>query len=228
MVIFEPALRAIGQISDRVFLGVVVHSVFWAAVAFLGLAAGSVWGVQHLLAGQGWLAWVAAVAGGVGSALLALVLFLPLATVIASLFIDRIAAAVEARHYPWLPPARPARLGTQIWDSVALGLKVLLLQVLALLLTVLVPGLGFALGWMVSAWAIGKGLFVAVAMRRMTRAEAHGLYRARRPLVLVQGGLMSAGSLVPVLNLLTPVLGTAAMVHVLHLPGSGLWVRAPV
>ena len=35
---------------------------------------------------------------------------------------------------------------------------------------------------------------------------------------MVQGGWMAALAVVPVLNLLAPVLGTAAMVHVLHAP----------
>jgi uncharacterized protein involved in cysteine biosynthesis len=57
---------------------------------------------------------------------------------------------------------------------------------------------------------------VAVAMRRMNRAEATALYARRRWMVLSQGGIATACSLVPVLNLLAPVLGTACMVHVLH------------
>jgi uncharacterized protein involved in cysteine biosynthesis len=56
----------------------------------------------------------------------------------------------------------------------------------------------------------------------MDRASAQALYRQRRLGVLAQGGLMTAGSLVPLLNLLTPVLGTAAMVHLLHAEGHGL------
>jgi uncharacterized protein involved in cysteine biosynthesis len=34
--------------------------------------------------------------------------------------------------------------------------------------------------------------------------------------VLAQGALMAVASLVPLLNLFVPVLGTAAMVHLLH------------
>jgi uncharacterized protein involved in cysteine biosynthesis len=93
---------------------------------------------------------------------------------------------------------------------------------LALVLALLLPGVGFALGWLVASWAIGRGVFVAVAMRRMDRRAANALYRDRRTDVLLQGGLMTAGNLVPLLNLLVPVLGVAAMVHVLHLPRRGL------
>ncbi|HEY2132585.1 MAG TPA: EI24 domain-containing protein [Acetobacteraceae bacterium] len=216
MPIFAPALRAITQLDDAAFLGVLLRSVAWAAVTFALLAAAIIWGAHAVLANHGMWAWLAALLGGVGTAVLALFMFLPLAAVIATLFVDRVAEAVERRYYPALPAARAAPLSSQIWDGVALGLRVLGLQILALLLALALPGVGWVLGWLVAAWAIGRGLFVAVAMRRMDRASAQALYRGRRLNVLTQGGLISACSLVPLLNLLAPVLGTAAMVHVMQ------------
>jgi CysZ protein len=216
MPILAPALRAIAQLDDRVFLGVLLRSVAWAAVAFALLAAGIVWGTHMLLENHGFWSWLAALLGGVGAAALSLYLFLPVAAMIATLFVDRVAEAVERRFYPELLTARAAPLASQIWDGIALGLRVLVLQIVALVLALLLPGIGLVLGWLVAAWAIGRGLFVAVAMRRMDRAAAHALYRGRRLNVLAQGGLISACSLVPVLNLLAPVLGTAAMVHVMQ------------
>ncbi|MBU6498968.1 MAG: EI24 domain-containing protein [Rhodospirillales bacterium] len=221
MLILAAPLRALSQLDDRAFLGVLLHSLIWSTLAFAALTIGVVWGVHAWLASHAVWAWLAALLGGAGAALLALVLFLPVAGLIASLFLERIAAAVERRFYPNLPPATPAPLAQQIGDGIALGLRVFGLQIAALLLALLLPGVGLVLGWLVAAWAIGRGLFVAVAMRRMSRADATALYRRRRLAVLGQGGLMSAASLVPIANLLVPVLGTAAMVHVLHAPPAG-------
>jgi uncharacterized protein involved in cysteine biosynthesis len=229
-----PFLRAISQMDDRVFLSTVLQSVLWSALALALLGVGMGWEAYHIAAGHGWLAWIASLFGVVGAALLTLLLFVPLATAIASLFSDRIAAAVERRYFPTLPPATPATLAAQAWDGIALGLKVLLMQLLALLLALLLPGLGLLLGWLVAAWAMGRGLFVAVAMRRMPRSAALALYRRRRLPVLAQGGLMVAAALVPVLNLFAPVLGVAALVHVLHADAgphtaaSGLFIRRGV
>jgi CysZ protein len=75
---------------------------------------------------------------------------------------------------------------------------------------------GLALALLVSGWAIGRGLFVAVAMRRMGRPAAQALYRRHRFAVLVPGMLLALAALVPGLNVLVPILGTAAMVHVLN------------
>lgn len=211
-----PFLRAISQMDDRAFLSTVLQSVLWSALALALLGVGMAWEAYHIAAGHGWVAWAASFFGVIGAALLTLLLFVPLATAIALLFSDRIAAAVERRYFPFLPPAAPAALAAQAWDGIALGLKVLLMQLLALLLALLLPGLGLLLGWLVAAWAMGRGLFVAVAMRRMSRAAALAQYRRQRLPVVVQGGLMVAAALVPLVNLFAPVLGVAALVHVLH------------
>jgi uncharacterized protein involved in cysteine biosynthesis len=103
----------------------------------------------------------------------------------------------------------------QAWDGIAVALRVLLLSVVALVLALLIPGVGLVLGWFISAYAIGRGLFVAVAMRRMPRDAAESLYTARRTSVLLTGGVLATATYVPFVNLLIPVIGVAAMVHVL-------------
>ena len=212
----DPALRALAQLDEPAFLGVVLRSVAWTAALFVIVASCLGFAIAHALQDHGWLAWLGPVFGLVFGIFAALFLFTPVAALVASLFVDRIAAAVEARHYPWLPPLQPAPLSQQLWDGVALGWRVLMMQLLAVLLALLLPGLGFALGLVIGAWAIGRGLFVAVAMRRMQRPAAMAAYRHSRLSVLLQGGMISAAGLVPILNLIAPVLGIAAMVHVLH------------
>ena len=208
--------RAVGQLADPVFQGVVLRSLLLSAAVFLGLLAASVWGVRELVVGPGWLGWLAGVLGGIGAALLALWLFVPAAVLISTLYIERVALAVERRFYPSLPPASGAPLSVQAWDGVVLGLQLVPLQLLTLVLTLLLPGVGLVLGLLMTGWAIGRGLFVAVAMRRMSRVDALRLYRARRGDVLAPGVALAAIGLVPFANLLVPVLGTAAMVHVLQ------------
>ncbi len=208
-------LRALAQLGDPVFLGVVWRSVGWSILCFAALHVGTFWAVHRLLDLHGWLAWTADFVGTIGASFLALWLFLPVAAAIGMLYFDRIAFAVERRFYPWLPPPRGAPMTEQMWDGIAVAVRVLLLNVLALVLALLVPGAGLVLGWMIAAYAIGRGLFVAVAMRRMPRFAAESLYRARRGPVLLTGALLALASNIPLLNLLIPVIGTAAMVHVL-------------
>lgn len=213
--LFSPLARALSQLDDRVFLGVLLRSVLWAVVCFMSLHVATIWAVRHVLHLHGWIGWIAGVLGGIGASLLALWLFLPVAAIIGTFYIDRVARAVERRYYPWLPPAQGASIGAQIWDAISVGLRILLLSVLALILALILPGVGLILAWFIGGYAIGRGLFVAVAMRRMPRLHAEAAYRHARPVILAQGCAMALAGSIPILNLLIPVVGTAAMVHVL-------------
>ncbi|HVZ07136.1 EI24 domain-containing protein [Rhodopila sp.] len=212
---FAPVMRALAQLDDPVFLGVLVRCVAWSVVCFVALYAGAIATAHWLLNLHGWLAWMADLLGSIGAALLAFWLFLPVAAAIGTLYFDRIAFAVERRYYPWLPPPHAAPLLEQVWDGLAVALRVLAMNIVALVLALLIPGVGLVLGWMVAAYAIGRGLFVAVAMRRMPRESAESLYQARRWSVLLTGGVLALAAYVPLANLLIPVVGVAAMVHVL-------------
>lgn len=212
---FSPLLRALGQIDDRVFLGVLLRSLAWAGACFVALHVAAVYAVQRLLDPHGVIGWVAGIVAGFGATLLALWLFLPIAAVIGTLYIDRIARAVELRHYPSLPPARGAPLLSQLWDALGVGVRILALTLLALIVALILPGIGLILAWLIGGYAIGRGLFVAVAMRRLPREAATLLYRRARLAVLAQGLILALAGYVPLLNLLIPIVGTAAMVHVL-------------
>ena len=212
---FSPLARSVAQITDPAFLVVLLVSLLCSAAVFSGLHLGVLWAVHRALALHGWVAWVADVLGSVGAWLLGLWLFLPLAAGIATLFIDRVARAVERRYYPMLPPAPGASLLAELADALALVWRILLLNLLALVLALVLPGIGLLLAWAIGAYAIGRGLFMTVALRRFDRRSAERLYAANRPAVLVQGGVMALAGYLPGFNLLIPVLGTAAMVHVL-------------
>jgi CysZ protein len=212
-----PVARAVGQFDDPVFRGVVLRSVVWSLACFAALHLTTIWTIHRFLAFQGWLAWIADILGSLGASLLAFWLFFPVAAGIGTLYCDRIASAVDRRFYPWLPVTESAPMLEQVWDGVAVALKVLALSIAALVLALLIPGLGLFLGWMIAAYAIGRGLFVSVAMRRMPRAVAESLYRRRRGTILVQGGILALAAYIPALNLLIPVIGAAAMVHVLDM-----------
>lgn len=215
--VFLPVLRAVGQFDDRAFHGILLRSVAWSIGCFAALHIGSIWAINRLLALHGWLAWSIDVLGSIAASILALWLFLPVAVVIGTLYFDRIAGAVELKFYPWLPPPRGAPLLEQAWDGVEVAVKVLALNIAGLLLAFLLPGIGFLLSWSIAAYAIGRGLFVAVAMRRMPRAAAESLYRSRKGTVLVQGAILALAGYIPLLDLLIPIIGVAAMVHIVDM-----------
>jgi uncharacterized protein involved in cysteine biosynthesis len=213
--LLSPILLSLAQIPERAFMAVLLWSLAWSAAVFVVLHLAVIWAVHNLLALHGWREWVSDILGGLGASLLGLWLFFPVAALIATFLVERIARAVEHRHYPSLPPAPGPSLLAEIADGLALAWRILLLNLLALVLALLLPGVGLLLAWAIGAYAIGRGLFVTVALRRFDRRAAEALYLANRGTILAQGGILALAGYLPGLNLLIPVIGTAAMVHVL-------------
>jgi len=206
---------ALAQIGDPAFRRPLLLGVLGAAAA-IGLL---VWGAveaAHWAAGTtGWLSWAAQAGGGLAALVLAWWLFLPVTAVIAAQLVEPVAAAVERRHYPHLPPPRGASVAAQAAFGLLFGLRMLALQVLLLPL-LLVPVLGFLLALAVSAHALGAGMVRQTAMLRMGTADSRAAWRARRWSGWALGLALAALAMVPLFNLLVPVLGTAAAVHVLQ------------
>lgn len=216
---FAVLLLPLRQLGDPAFLAPLAKALLAALLAFLGLAALAAWGVAGLAGGSGWLAGLAGALGGVLVLGLAVWLFVPVLLGLAGLFLDQVAAAVERRYYPGLPPAQGAGAVAQAAFNLGFALKTGALSLLALPLLLLAPPFGALALWLVSTIALGHGLFEGVAQRRMGVAAARALRRRREGAVLALGGLLAGMALVPGLNLLVPVLGTAAMTHLLHRSG---------
>jgi len=209
-------LLAIAQISDPAFLRPALKGAALAAVAsallLWGCIEGAAWAASG---GPAWLGWIAGTLGGVGGVFLAWWLFLPVAVTLAGLFVEDVARAVEAKHYPGLPPARGAPVAAQALWALVFGVKMLAVQILLLPL-MLVPGLGFVVALVVSALVLGRGFFEGTAQRRLSVAGGRAAAQAQRWQVWGLGLALAVLSLVPLLGLLVPSLGTAASVHLLR------------
>ena len=137
---FALALR---QLPDPAFLGALAKGLLAALAAFLGLAALAAWGLGALAGGTGWLAGIAAAAGGLAAIGLAVWLFVPVMIGLSGLFLDGVAAAVERRFYPHLAQAAGgASLAAQARINIGLALRTGGLTVLALPLAIVAPPFG--------------------------------------------------------------------------------------
>ncbi|MBW6400215.1 EI24 domain-containing protein [Roseomonas sp. HJA6] len=208
-------LLALGQIGDPAFRRPLFLGILGAAVALALLIWGAVEAASWAAGGTGWLSWLAQAGGGAAGLLLAWWLFLPVAAAIAAQLVEPVAAAVERRFYPWLPPARGASIAAQIAFGLRFGLKLLLLQIL-LVPMLFVPLVGFILALVISAYALGAGMVLQTALLRMDMPAARMAWARNRLSGWVLGLVLALMALVPLLNLLIPVLGTAASVHILH------------
>jgi CysZ protein len=106
-------------------------------------------------------------------------------------------------------------VAAQVAFGLRFGLRLLVIQLLLLPL-LFVPVVGFALALLVSAHALGSGMVQQTALLRMDAAAARQAWRRMRLSGWLLGLALAAMALVPLLNLLVPVLGTAAAVHLLQ------------
>ena len=156
----------------------------------------------------GWPALV----GGLGALLLAVWLFVPAALLIATLYIDRVAAAVDRRFYPGLPPAAGrAAGGAGVGRRRARACRCWRCRSLALVLR---AGCCRASGWCwagsITGWAIGRGLFVGGGDAADGRGrQALHVYARPAAAGAGAGAALALAGTVPLVNLLVPVLGMA-------------------
>ena len=156
-----------------------------------------------------WLGWiVAALAIG----LLAALLIVPVSAIVAGLFLDGAAGAIERRHYPGDRPGEALPLGVAIPMALRFLGVVIVANLLALVL-LLVPGINAVAFLLVNGYLLGREFFDFAAMRQRPIAEARDL-RSRHGGTVMLAGLLLAGLLaVPVVNLAVPLFGAALMVH---------------
>lgn len=205
-----PSPRVIRILAQSLALTLLIFAAAGAAIFF---------GVRWALAHWRWLDGASLDMAGVLIAL-ALVagswlLFRAVAIVVVGLFADAIVADVEGRHYP-----AAASLAVDVgWrQNIALALASLgrliggNLLALPLYIVLLVTGIGTPiLALAVNALLLGRDLEAMVLARHPDRP------RFDRPTRWSLGLLSAASFVVPVANLLAPILSAAMAVHLLHL-----------
>ncbi len=131
---------------------------------------------------------------------------------VASFFADEIAELVERTHYP----ADPSGVALPLWRAATEGVKTAQLAVAVYLLALpflLVAGAGAVLFFIATAWLLGREYFELAAMRFHSVADAKALRRTHRGMVFTAGLFIAGFVSIPILNLATPLFGTAFMVH---------------
>ena len=155
----------------------------------------------------------AMVLSGLGIMVALFFLVPPVVSLVAGFFQDQIADLVEATHYPGDAPGKEVPTGRSIFLAVRFALLVLVVNIGALFL-LLVPGINIFAWWLANGYLLGREYFEFAAMRFMPEEEAKALRRQHRGRVFTGGLMIAAFMAVPILNLATPLVASAFMVHV--------------
>ncbi|HEC90346.1 MAG TPA: hypothetical protein ENI55_01635 [Alphaproteobacteria bacterium] len=213
---FQAFIKALSQLNDPA-----IRRPLWLGGALAGLVFMVLWALAGWLLtattlfAWGWLEVAADLLGGTAVAMLTWFLFPGVVSGFAAFFLDGVARAVEARHYPGLPPAP----GMRATDAIISGLRFLGISVLlnlGLLLFLLVPPVFPFVFYSANGYLLGREYFELVAARRLGPAQARRVRKAHRGRLFFAGVGVTFLLTLPVLNLVAPVVATAAMVHLLQ------------
>jgi CysZ protein len=224
-------LRALRQLPDRRFASVLLTglaltvallvTVYWLFTQIIA------WVIPETLT----LPWIGEV-GGISTAigwaaipvmlLASVFLMIPVASAFTGIFLDRIANAVEDRHYPNLPPARAVGLLEGVADGLKFMALLLAVNLLALIVYIFLAPLAPLIFWGVNGFLLGREYTQLVALRRLDANGASAFRRRHRVQIFAAGVMVAVLLTIPVVNLLVPILGAATFTHLFHrLNGSG-------
>jgi CysZ protein len=217
---FAALALSIAQLGDRPVLAVLAKSLALTIVLFVLLGAGVWWGMDALLANWTYGGSLASAAALILTLLALWLLFRAVAIAIVGLFADTIVAAVERRHYP---DALATGRDVPFVQSLHMGLAsagrfvAINLLLLPLYLVLLATGIGTAALFLaVNGWLLGRDLGDMVAARHLDKPGRRAWRQATRAQRFLLGLAATALFLVPIANILAPVLGAAMATHLYH------------
>jgi len=222
--------RALGQVGDPRFrrvlllgLGLTIALLVAVYAGFLYLL-GAVFGDTAVLPLVGEVTWVGDLLtwSSLGVMIvLSAFLMIPVASAITSMFLEDVARAVEDRHYPGLPAAEQVPFWDAFRDTVNFLGVLVAANLVALVVYALVPPFAPLIFLALNGFLLGREYFQLVAMRRLGREGAKKMRRRHALTVWIAGTLMAFPLVVPILNLVVPILGAATFTHLFHRLAAG-------
>ena len=195
------------------------HRPIQHTVIFYGLAVGIVrlgWRMAHRYIRRAvvFLTWL---------------LFPSVVTLIVSFFLEDAIKAVESRHYPELADTRRQSVKEIVLITVKFTLISLVLNILALPIYVIfffIGPLNLFVFYALNGYLLGREYFELVAHRRYDPLQAIHLRSAFKGQMFLAGVVIAFLMTIPVVNLVAPMVATAALVHLVHTWQSRLDVLA--
>ena len=216
MTIVGALMLALGQMGDPKLRAPLLKSLALGLATSAALWIGLGYALLHTsFFAIGWLDTTIGALGGIAVFALTIVLFPAFVTAFLGLFLDAVAAGVEARHYPH----NPAPLARSLAGDIGAGLRVLVLALALNLLVLplyLIPGLNIALFLAVNGFLLAYEYASLCLARRLPTGAVKTAWRRHRGQAWRAGAVFAGLSLVPLVNLAVPVIAVAASVHLVE------------
>jgi len=216
--LFAALTQAFAQINDSRLQRVALASVGLALAVLFGLGL-LLWLaiVQFQLFSWGWLETLVEIGSGFAILVLLWLLFPAAVSATIGLFLERVAEAVEARHYPNLGKPRNQAIHEAVLSGLKFATVAILLNLVALpvyILGIFFPPISAIAFYGLNGYLLGREYYETVALRRLDPGQAAVLRKQNSGRVFAAGVVITIMLTVPVFNLVAPVVATAFMLHV--------------
>ena len=214
---FSALSRAFAQLPRPEMRGPLIRAVLWACLAFAALWSALAVLIHHQLVREArWVEILAGLLGGFAAPVVTWLLFPSVVLMILGCYSEAIIQAVERQYYPNLATPSQSRQMANLWSGIRLAFIGLVLNIVALPVYLLFPGLNLVLFLGLNGYLLGREYFDVVALRRVDWRAAQRLWRDHR-ITFILSGVVAAGLFaLPVINLVAPIIGLAAAVHLVE------------
>jgi uncharacterized protein involved in cysteine biosynthesis len=216
--LFAALTKAFAQLDDPRLQRIVLLGAGLALAVLVVLGTAAWFALVQLQSfSWSWLDTLFQIGSGIGIAVLLWLLFPAAVSATIGLFLESVGEAVEARHYPGLPPVRAQSVQEGIFSGLKFALLAILLNLAVLplyLVGFFLPPLNLFVFYALNGYLLGREYYETVALRRLEKGPAGALRRRNRGRVFLAGVVITFMLTVPLLNLIAPVIATAFMVHI--------------
>ncbi|MDB5652082.1 MAG: conserved rane protein of unknown function [Hyphomicrobiales bacterium] len=208
----DAALAALSEILTppfrRVLYKILALTLGLLALVWLGLDKVV---ISYVAVPYPWLATMLSILTGLGLFLGLAFLVAPVSMLVAGFFLDELAERVEFDTTGATGRALPA--GQAIWLASKFAVVSVLVNLLALMV-LLLPCVNIVAFFVANAYLFGREYFELAALRYRPIEEVREMRRRHRFYIFISGFFIGAFVAVPIVNLLTPLFGTAFMVRI--------------
>ncbi len=208
----KAAFKALGDLVSAEFRSILWKAIGFTLLMFLAVFAAvqaAFWFLTFVP--YPWVETLLAIGAGAGLLVAFFFLMSPVTAIFAGLYLDDVAAKVEARHYASDVQGKPLSPLKALTISVQFGVLVLVVNLLALPLVF--TGFGAMVLVVINAYLLSREYFEMAAMRFMPSQDAKDLRKENGFVIFIAGLLPAIMALVPFLNLTVPLFSTSYFVH---------------
>ncbi len=221
---FASLRKAAAMVFAREFAGLVFWSLAATAILFVVLFIGVEYALGALpTLGSVWVNRFLEIAAPLILFLAIFFLGAPVAAMVGWLFLDRIAAKVDADFYPNNPRAPGTPVLTGAGAALRLIALTLIVNVALLPVDVGVPGIAELATVLANGWLLGREFFELASLRHLSPQRSDALRRRHAGRIYAGGLAIAALSAIPAIDLIAPFFGAALMAHLfkrlVHLEG---------